>query len=243
MQPSQNAIQRELEALRDIKRRSTTQGGPGALLLDPDLPAEQPTTTPPLSPQAWTAVEQTPAGKDADNASSSSSSGEGNNQLADDPFHLFWVPAHLHPELAPKEFKMFLKEHARGPVEGSASATLSRSTSSMSTASSSSLGRKRSMLSRQYKPRDSDGVEEEHVVPIRRNRSIYGQDGPQLTISDLQKLEELADEASNSDDPSKLRRVIRRSLSLNVAPSCKLESTICWGCTLTLAARSPRLNG
>lgn len=217
MQPTQNAIERELEALRDIRRRSTAQGGPGALILDPDLPAEQPTTTPPLSPQAWAAVDQGSSGKDADSASTSSSSAEGNNQAADDPFHLFWVPAHLHPELAPKEFKAFLKEHARGPVDGTSAVLLGRSSSS----SSSGLDRKRSMLSRQYKPREEDEDKEDHVVPMRRSRSIYGgQDGPQLTISDLQKLEELADEASKSDDPSKLRRVIRRSLSLNVAPSC-----------------------
>lgn len=63
-------------------------------------------------------------------------------------------------------------------------------------------------------------VEEERVVPIRRNRTSYfSNPGPQLTISDLQKLEELAEEASQSDDPSKLRTILRRSLSLNIAPS------------------------
>lgn len=76
------------------------------------------------------------------------------------------------------------------------------------------------MLSRQYDPtKDGSSSEDEHVVPIRRNRSIYGHQGPQLTISDLQKLEELAEEASQSRDPSKLRSVLRRSISLNVAPS------------------------
>jgi hypothetical protein len=75
------------------------------------------------------------------------------------------------------------------------------------------------MLSRQYRPADSDGVEEERVVPIRRNRSSIYHPGPQLTISDLQKLDELAEEASASDDPSKFRSILRRSLSLNVAPS------------------------
>lgn len=77
------------------------------------------------------------------------------------------------------------------------------------------------MLSRQYKPSANDGVgegEEEKVVPLRRNRTSYV-NVPQLTINDLQKLEELAEEASQSDDPSKLRSVLRRSLSLNIAPS------------------------
>ena len=76
------------------------------------------------------------------------------------------------------------------------------------------------MLSRQYKPSANDGVGdgEEPVVPLRRNRTSYTH-MPQLTIGDLQKLEELAEEASKSDDPSKLRSVLRRSLSMNIAPS------------------------
>lgn len=77
------------------------------------------------------------------------------------------------------------------------------------------------MLSRQYRPKLNDGVEEENVVPLKRNRSILypANPGPQLTISDLQKLEELAEEASVNDDPSRLRNVLRRSLSLNLSPS------------------------
>ena len=220
-QPSQKAIQREFEALRDIRRRSSVQGGPGSLLLDPDLPAEQPASAPPLSPQAWTANDSTsgsssnPKSPDRSN-NEDTSSGEG-SVAADDPFSLFWVPAHLHPELAPTEFRAFLREHARAPADGNAALPLGRSSSV-----ASGLNRKKSMLSRQYKPRDDDGVEkEENVVPLRRNKSIFTHEGPQLTISDLQKLEQLADEAAKSDDPTKLRRVLRRSMTLNVAPSCK----------------------
>jgi hypothetical protein len=79
------------------------------------------------------------------------------------------------------------------------------------------------MLSRQYKPREGDGVgeEEEKIIPVKRTRSIYNRAGPQLTISDLQRLESLADQASKSNDPTKLRSVIRRSMSLNLPLSCK----------------------
>ncbi|TFK51888.1 hypothetical protein OE88DRAFT_1712355 [Heliocybe sulcata] len=209
MQPSDAEIQREVEALRDIKRRSTAQGGPGALLLDPDLPSQ---STPP-SPQSayWSSSSSTAVD---DSSSSSHESGSGRNSPAEDPFHLFWVPANLHPEIAPDQFRAFLKEHSHTGTEGNVA--LSRSSSS----SSQGLGRKRSMLSRQYKPRLNDGVEEEEVLPLRRDRSsYYANSGPQLTINDLQKLEELAEEASQSDDPSKLRSVLRRSLSLNIAPS------------------------
>ena len=202
MQPSQLEIEREVEALRDIRRRSTAQGGPGSLILDPDLPND-------AAQAHWSPTD------DSSGSSHDSHSEQSSSTAEDDPFHLFWVPASLHPELAPKEFKDFLKEHAR--QDGT---TPSRSNSVGS--SMSGLGRKRSMLSRQYKPSPNDGVgdsdEEEHVVPLRRNRSSYV-NMPQLTINDLQKLEELAEEASQSDDPTKFRNILRRSLSLNVSPT------------------------
>ena len=202
MQPSQLEIEREVEDLRDIRRRSTAQGGPGSLILDPDLPNDASQS----QNGYWSPTDE------SSGSSHDSHSDQSTVAAQDDPFHLFWVPANIHPELAPKEFKAFLKEHAH--QDGSAP---SRSNS----VGSSSLGRKRSMLSRQYKPSPNDGVgendEEEHVVPLRRNHSYANM--PQLTINDLQKLEELAEEASKSDDPSKLRSVLRRSLSMNIAPS------------------------
>ncbi|KAI0825509.1 hypothetical protein BC629DRAFT_1275545 [Irpex lacteus] len=197
MQPSEFEIQREVETLRDIRRRSSAQGS----IIDPDLPAVSSDSS--SSSTYW------------EDSSSSSHSHESDNSTVsgDDPLNLFWVPARLHPEIAPAEFRQFLKEHARSPGDGAA---LGRSSSMGSTG----LGRKKSMLSRQYNPEDKDAVEEEKVVPIRRNRSsIYGNQGPQLTINDLQKLEQLAEEASESSDPSKLRSILRRSMSLNIAPS------------------------
>ena len=85
------------------------------------------------------------------------------------------------------------------------------------------------MLNREYKPSVGDGVENEgQVMPLRRNRTSYFNAGPQLSISDLQKLDELAEEASQSDDPSKLRSVLRRSLSMNMSPSgvCSSASSL-----------------
>lgn len=216
MQPSQLEIQREVEALRDIRRRSTAQGGPGALILDPDLPNPSSPTSP--TSTYWSA-EVTQHLVDGDSSSGShedSGSSEERIVASDDPSHLFWVPARLHPEIAPAEFRNFLKEHARTPPpEGST--TVSRANSFGH--ASSSLERRRSMLSRQYKPSENDDVEEETIVPIQRRRSTLMHTGPQLTISDLQRLEELAEEASKSDDPSRFRAVIRRSLSLNITPS------------------------
>lgn len=219
LQPSEYDIQREVEALRDIRRRSTT---PGALSIDPDLPNQ----SPPSSPTAgyWAGQAKSPVHPDSTGGvgplddHDDGIDGDAPNNPADDPFHLFWVPASVHPEIAPAEFRQFLKEHARNPPPADGTPVLERSGSTSST--SSGLGRKRSMLSRQYRPSENDGVEDERVVPLRRNRtSVYSQQGPQLTISDLQKLEELAEEASESDDPSKLRSLLRRSLSMNVPPT------------------------
>lgn len=206
-QPSRDEIQREVENLRDIKRRSTLQGGPGVLILDPDLP----------TPGAQAAAAQQSYWAPSDDSSSDSHSHEDSlasdsASASDDPFHLFWVPANMHPEIDPAQFRTFLKEHARAPGE----VGLGRSES----VGGAALDRKKSMLSRQYRPSENDGVEDELVVPLRRNRSsLYASSGPQLTIKDLEKLDELAEEASQSRDPSKLRSVLRRSLSMNMAPS------------------------
>jgi hypothetical protein len=221
LQPSEYEIQREVEALKDIRRRSTT---PGALTIDPDLPNQSPQSSPTStyrSPKSRspTTAETSLNGTSEESVSSGESSGSGNsldvpnpNNPADDPFHLFWVPASVHPEIAPAEFRAFLKEHARNPATDGPDAALERTTS---LSSRLSLGRKRSMLSRQYQPKDGeDSDQEDKIVPLRRNRSYAQHAVPQLTISDLQKLEELAEEASHSDDPSKLRSVLRRSLSM-----------------------------
>ncbi|KAF7356666.1 Zds-C domain-containing protein [Mycena venus] len=210
MEPTEYDIRREVEALKDLRRRSTA---PGALTLDPDLPNQGPPS--PTSPY------RSPDAGSSSSPRSPTDQAQGSTQgSGDDPFHLFWVPASLHPEIAPAEFRAFLKEHARNPPSDDDPNPLQRVPSSASNVSSG-LGRKKSMLSRQYQPSEKDDSADDTVVPLRRNRSIFSSNqnqGPQLTISDLQKLEELAEEASTSDDPSKLRNILRRSLSLNVSP-------------------------
>jgi hypothetical protein len=261
LQPSEYEIQREVEALRDIRRRSTT---PGALTIDPDLPNQSPPSSPTAyrlgSPTNAPSFHTDSSGNSlSDESSLDSGSGSGasaitgdsgaSNSPADDPFHLFWVPASLHPEIAPAEFRAFLKEHARSPPSSDGSISLDRSGSFSSLSSSSSLSRKKSMLSRQYRPAEHDGVENEDVVPLRRNRSgLHTNRGPQLTINDLQKLEELAEEASESDDPSRLRNMLRRSLSLNISPSgmyLPLQLSCVWSQSLPHASYRPdgRLSG
>jgi hypothetical protein len=204
MHPSQYEIQREVETLRDIRRRSTA-GSPGALVLDPDLPNDP--SHSPAQHNYWD-----PSGLSSDDHNGDD---HGSGSDSSDPSSLFWVPARLHPEIAPAEFREFIKEHARTPVDASGSSDRSLFSTS------GSLGRKKSMLKREYKPSANDGVENEgQLVPLQRSRSrLFANPGPQLTISDLQRLDELAEEATKSDDPTKLRTVLRRSLSMNVSPS------------------------
>lgn len=80
------------------------------------------------------------------------------------------------------------------------------------------------MLSRQYQPKAGDQVENERPpMPNRQRASIYGgRTGEKgLTLEDLQKLEIIVDEAGEADDPADMRKLLRRSLSMNVAPGCE----------------------
>ncbi|WWD21238.1 hypothetical protein CI109_105722 [Kwoniella shandongensis] len=218
---SDQEIEREINTLKNLRRRSVTSAGPGALPLDPDLPPPSPTSRSPYSHEGSTSYSSndditlsTPDGLDGDEAG------------------LFWVPAHLHPELAPGEFRAFLKSHTHpdpthaDAAEAGEAPGLSRSPSWVSRNPSrrgvEGLGRKRSMLSRQYQPKAGDNVEEERPpLPSRRPPSIYGgRSGEKgLTLEDLQKLEELVEEADEvDDDPNTMRTLLRRSLSMNVAP-------------------------
>ena len=91
------------------------------------------------------------------------------------------------------------------------------------------------MLSKQYQPRAGD-EEDAPPVPSRQPGSLYrGQSAEKgLTLQDLQKLEEMVEEAEETDDPEQMRNLLRRSLSTNVAPGCEwfifhLLRTRAWG--------------
>ncbi|KAG1722458.1 hypothetical protein EDD22DRAFT_499616 [Suillus occidentalis] len=97
MQPSQLEIQRRVETLRDIKRCSTPQGGPGALILDSDLP--NPSSPTSSTSSYWTATvpQQLQDGDSSGGFREGSSSSEERSAGLDGPFHIFWAPARLHP--------------------------------------------------------------------------------------------------------------------------------------------------
>lgn len=185
-----------------------------------------------------------------------------------DPSHLFWVPASMHPEISPSDFRRFLHDHTSRAVKeqqeqeeralsldttsssGSSIISSSSQTSPTSLGSitlsatpssplsptspvealigrSTSIARKGSILRRQYRPENDNDDEASPFAAIKgkppmmqragSNRQYGG--APTLSIDDLQKLERLAEEASKSSDPTELRSVLRRTMSLNMAPS------------------------
>ncbi|POG75633.1 hypothetical protein GLOIN_2v1564535 [Rhizophagus irregularis DAOM 181602=DAOM 197198] len=112
----------------------------------------------------------------------------------DNPSHLFWVPAHLHPEIAPNEFRKWLKNHAKDGFNSGIG----------------SLRRRKSTLSKQYIPSDVEDDEEEttdkKVEPEKKWtgfdwESYIGSDGNINPTSESTKL-----------------NILRRSLSLNLPP-------------------------
>jgi hypothetical protein len=66
-----------------------------------------------------------------------------------DPSRLLWVPAGVHPELAPTEFKNFLEKRVASIKRRSSDSSSSLSLEGLDRSNSTGLSRKKSMLSRQ----------------------------------------------------------------------------------------------
>lgn len=116
-----------------------------------------------------------------------------------DASRLFWVPASLHPELAPKEFKSFLESKAD---------LIKRKSGDYSSlgperqGSGSSLRRKRSMLSRQID--DSTGYKDGADRLERQRSQSSKRDG--MLSPNLQQLESLVDDSTPTNkEPSLVR--------------------------------------
>ena len=119
----------------------------------------------------------------------------------DDSSRLFWVPARLHPELAPKEFKSFLESKAdqikrRSGELSSASGEEARSGSlSVQGSQKEGLQRKKSMLSRQIDNSNGRGAEgyTDGAERLERKRSKSVKHQPQ--DPNLEELESLVSDA------------------------------------------------
>jgi Activator of mitotic machinery Cdc14 phosphatase activation C-term len=120
----------------------------------------------------------------------------------DDSSRLFWVPARLHPELAPKEFKSFLEGKAdqikrrSGELSSFASKEKARSSSlSSDREAQGGLQRKKSMLSKQIDNSNGRGAEgyQDGAERLERKRSRSARTHPQ--DPNLEELETLVTDA------------------------------------------------
>ncbi|KAF2452853.1 hypothetical protein BDY21DRAFT_375197 [Lineolata rhizophorae] len=119
------------------------------------------------------------------------------NSDEDDASHLFWVPARLHPELAPTEFKTFIQDKMEKIRRRSGSEDSLSPDGVSHQSSSSGLRRKKSMLSRQINNPTGyqDGAER-----LERKRSLERSNSGPNSTNNLQELEHLV------SDPSTLMR-------------------------------------
>ncbi|KAJ5093943.1 hypothetical protein N7456_009804 [Penicillium angulare] len=158
------AVVQELNNLAAIRRMSMDVAAAG----DPDLPSFGNNLAIPSLPPSPTADEN-------------------------DASRLFWVPASLHPELAPKEFKSFLD---------SKTDLIKRKSGDFSSlgperqGSQSSLRRKRSMLSKQI---DNSAGYTDGAERLERQRSQASKRDGMLSPN-LQQLETLVDDSPSNKD-------------------------------------------
>ncbi|KPV74142.1 uncharacterized protein RHOBADRAFT_54003 [Rhodotorula graminis WP1] len=250
-----------------VRRRSTVGGR---------LPSEHPLPSPPPVPSPALQFPHS-------SFSSPSSSSAESDELSSSPAS-FWLPASLHPELAPAEFKAFIREQTRpealarrtslsagGGGPGSGAAGANHGGVGPGGAPTGRPTRRASLLRGEYKPRANDGVgderreqpppvpriDEEHLVKrttsdgaaAKQRRSRNTLNFEELTIKDLQRLEELAAKAEaegntegEEEEGERLGRVLRRSLSLNphrVAAAAAAAGTSFGGGTLASTAEEP----
>ncbi|KAI1649389.1 uncharacterized protein F4817DRAFT_35224 [Daldinia loculata] len=104
-----------------------------------------------------------------------------------DPSRLLWVPANVHPELAPTEFKNFVEKRVQTMKRRSADSSLS--VDGLDRSNSGGLRRKKSMLSRQIDNAGGHGAESymDGADRLERNKSQRqsGQGPPELSLDDL----------------------------------------------------------
>lgn len=119
-----------------------------------------------------------------------------------DPSRLLWVPANVHPELAPEQFKSFLERRVNSMKRMSGDSMLSSDGLQRgdSFGGLGSLRRTKSKLSRQINTRQGDDYVD-GAERLERQRSINGYATPELSLDELVKdptkaLQTLTQEAS-----------------------------------------------
>ena len=115
----------------------------------------------------------------------------------DDASRLFWVPARLHPELAPKEFKTFLDGRVDRAKRKSAEFSAAPDGPSRA-GSGAGLRRKKSMLSRQIDNSNGRAAEgyQDGAERLERKRSQGNTVQATAEITNLHELEEMLNDPS-----------------------------------------------
>ncbi|KAL9000610.1 MAG: hypothetical protein Q9188_005644 [Gyalolechia gomerana] len=114
----------------------------------------------------------------------------------DDQARLFWVPARIHPELAPTEFKTFIDSKVSAIKRRSGELSLSPD-GLQRAGSGGGLRRKKSMLSRQIDNsggRGADGYQD-GAERLDHKRSLSSGETLNAGITNLQELEELVNDS------------------------------------------------
>ena len=164
------AVAQELSNLQALRRMSMDVNAAG----DPDLPSFNSNTGVPSAAPTGAAVE-------------------------DDRARLFWVPARIHPELAPTEFKTFLDSRVNSIKRRSEDRSLSPD-GVQREGSGGGLKRKKSMLSRQIDNSGGKGAEgyTDGAERLDRKRSLSGAETLNTGISNLQELGALVSDSEHS---------------------------------------------
>lgn len=211
----------EMSAVQALKRLSI-----GALpTLDPDLPNYNESSSNPSSP-----IRGSPASSPrSDSAGFEFTSPKSPNSLqvpkegqrhqpginASQASQLLWVPAHVHPEIAPQQWKSFVQDKLAEIRATQSSDSLSRSSSTSSTSSSNAIKRRNSRLSRQIEDQEgyTDGAD---VLEKRRSSDNLLQKATDPTIQSLShQLESLGELEGWSVDPFELVRSLSMQKSSN----------------------------
>lgn len=160
-----NAVAQELNNLAALRRMSMDVNASG----DPDLPSFSSNFGIPAAPPL--------------------------NTDPDDRARLYWVPASVHPELAPMEFKTFLDKKVKSLKRKSDEKALFPEGLS-SGGSGASLRRRKSMLSRQIDNSGGRGAEgyTDGAERLERKKSQSGNEILNTGIQNLQELEVLVNE-------------------------------------------------
>lgn len=151
-----NDIAQELSNLQALRRLSMDVGNH----MDPDMPPMSLSTIPTIAP----------TGDDDEN----------------DPSRLLWVPARVHPELAPSEFKSFLEKRVQSIRRRSGEGFLSPG-GDISREDSNSLSRRKSMLSQQIDNSGGRGAYGyvDGAERLERQRSDHSQHSRELSLEEL----------------------------------------------------------